>query len=149
MIGSVRRLLRVVWTLGRYDAILPREYHDLLPPAARLLGRILRLGARKLDGDPGSRMASALEKLGPAWIKFGQLLATRPDIVGDDVARGLSRLKDQLAPFSKEAAEDVLKRAFGEAAEGLFPEIGPVVAAASVAQVHRMTLPDGRAVAVK
>jgi ubiquinone biosynthesis protein len=149
LIGEIIRLTRVAWTLGRYDAILPREYQGLLPPAIGLLGKILRLGSSKLDGDPGTRMASALEKLGPAWIKFGQFLATRPDIVGDQAALGLSRLKDKLAPFSDESASACLVGAFGEDAARLFGDLGPPIAAASVAQVHKVTLPDGRVVAVK
>jgi ubiquinone biosynthesis protein len=149
LIGEIGRLIHVAWTLGRYDAILPREYQSLLPPAARLLGNIMRLGSSKLDGDPGTRMAAALEKLGPAWIKFGQFLATRPDIVGSHAAQGLSRLKDRLAPFSDERAAACLKAAFGDDAARLFGPLGPSVAAASVAQVHKVKLGDGRVVAVK
>jgi ubiquinone biosynthesis protein len=149
LISEIFRLIRVGWTLGRYDAILPREYQDMLPPAARFLGRIMRLGSDKLGGDPGTRMATALEKLGPAWIKFGQFLATRPDIVGEQAAIGLSRLKDRLAPFSDDAALACLKAAFGSDTERLFGPLGPPVAAASVAQVHKVTLADGRSVAVK
>ncbi len=143
------RLMRAGWTLGRYDAILPREYYDLLPLPARVVGRVLRLGSRHISGDPGTRMATALEKLGPAWIKFGQLLATRPDIVGDKAAEGLSRLKDRLEPFSQTIALESLDAAFGEKRAALFPDLGSVIAAASVAQVHQMTLADGRKVAVK
>jgi ubiquinone biosynthesis protein len=149
VIDAVMRLVRAAWTLGRYDAILPREYYDRLPAPARFVGRLLRLGSAKIAGDPGTRLASALEKLGPAWIKFGQLLATRPDIVGEKAAQGLSRLKDQLEPFSQNVALAQLDAAFGEQRESLFPAIGPVVAAASVAQVHQMTLANGKKVAVK
>jgi ubiquinone biosynthesis protein len=149
LIGEIFRLARVAWTLGRYDAILPREYQGMLPPAVGFLGRVMRLGSSKLDGDPGTRMAAALEKLGPAWIKFGQFLATRPDIVGAQAAVGLSRLKDRLAPFSDAQAQSILTTAFGEDTARLFGPLGPPIAAASVAQVHKMTLGDGRVVAVK
>jgi ubiquinone biosynthesis protein len=149
LISEIFRLGRVAWTLGRYDAILPSEYQNMLPPGVGLLGKIMRLGSTKLEGDPGSRMAAALEKLGPAWIKFGQFLATRPDIVGDQAARGLSRLKDRLAPFSDQQAQACLIGAFGDDAARLFGPLGPPIAAASVAQVHKVTLLDGRIVAVK
>jgi ubiquinone biosynthesis protein len=149
LIGEIFRLVRVGWTLGRYDAILPREYQGMLPPFVGFIGRVMRLGSNKIDGDPGTRMAAALEKLGPAWIKFGQFLATRPDIVGPQAAAGLSRLKDRLAPFSDAHAQAILTSAFGEDTNRLFGPLGPPVAAASVAQVHKMTLPDGRVVAVK
>ncbi|MEN9873814.1 MAG: putative protein kinase UbiB [Pseudomonadota bacterium] len=149
MIDPLFRLIRAAWTLGRYDAILPSEYQALLPPPARVLGKVLRLGAPRLSGDPGVRMAIALEKLGPAWIKFGQFLATRPDIVGPQVAQGLSRLKDALAPFPEAIAQQVVAEAFGDDGARLFGPLGPAIAAASVAQVHQMTLADGRCVAVK
>ncbi|MFN8733158.1 MAG: hypothetical protein ACK5ZD_08350, partial [Hyphomonadaceae bacterium] len=61
MIDALMRLMRAGWTLGRYDAILPREYYDLLPLPARVIGRVLRLGSRHISGDPGTRMATALE----------------------------------------------------------------------------------------
>jgi ubiquinone biosynthesis protein len=148
VIGEIFRLVRVAWILGRYDAILPREYQNLLPPAVGVLGRIMRLGSPKIEGDPGTRMAAALEKLGPAWIKFGQFLATRPDIVGRQAAAGLSRLKDQLAPFSNAQAQAILNASFGQDAARLFGPLGPPIAAASVAQVHKMQLPEGRLVAI-
>jgi ubiquinone biosynthesis protein len=149
LISEIFRLARVGWTLGRYDAILPREYQNLLPTPVGWLGRILRLGSTKIEGDPGTRMAAALEKLGPAWIKFGQFLATRPDIVGPQAAQGLSRLKDKLAPFPTEQAQGVISAAFGGDAARLFGPLEPAIAAASVAQVHRVILGDGRVVAVK
>jgi ubiquinone biosynthesis protein len=150
LITEIFRLARVAWTLGRYDAILPREYQGLLPPIIGFFGTLLRLGSPKLSGDPGVRMAAALETLGPAWIKFGQFLATRPDIVGQQAAQGLSRLKDHIAPFSEAEAQQCLEAAFGkEDANRLFGPLGPAIAAASVAQVHKVVLADGRLVAVK
>lgn len=138
------RLIEVIWTLGRYDAILPREYQDLLPPAARAFGKILRFGA-KADGDFGARMSIALEKLGAVWIKFGQLLATRPDIVGDSAAKALSGLKDQVKPFPNEQALKILANDFTQGDIGklsdIFGELGSVMASASVAQVYKICPP--------
>jgi ubiquinone biosynthesis protein len=150
MIAELARLIRVGWTLARYDALLPEEYQGRLPAPARLLARATRLGAREVSADPGERLAAALEALGPAWIKFGQFLATRADIVGVRTAQSLHRLKDRLPPFSDAQARATLDEAFGkDEAARLFPDLGPPVAAASVAQVHRLVLPDGRALAVK
>lgn len=151
MIPTLLRLLRVGWTLARYDVIIPRELAGRLPPAGKWVGRLARIGSPPLQGDTGTRMAAALERLGPAWIKFGQFLATRPDIIGVEAATGLSRLKDRLAPFSRAEALSALADEFGGEAEvrALFGELGEPVAAASIAQVYRQTLPDGRVVAVK
>ncbi len=82
-----RRLWHAARVLARNDALFPKEYEDLLPPSARLARRLLGSGRAKHDSaPPGVRSARALESLGPAYIKLGQVLATRPDIVGDDVA---------------------------------------------------------------
>jgi ubiquinone biosynthesis protein len=151
MIPTFLRLLRVGWTLARYDVIIPREFVSRLPPAGKWIGRLARIGSPPMSGDTGSRMAAALERLGPAWIKFGQFLATRPDIIGVQTAQGLARLKDALAPFPRAQALEALVEAFGEAdAQRLFGDLPEEpVAAASIAQVYRHTLPDGRDVAVK
>jgi ubiquinone biosynthesis protein len=148
-LGHSARLARVALTLARYDALLPAEFQDRLPGFARGLSGLLRLGARPPEGrSAGERMAAALESLGPAWIKFGQFLSTRPDIVGVEAAGGLARLKDKLAPFSEELARAELNAAFPDA-QTLFPALGPAIAAASVAQVHRVTLADGAERAIK
>jgi len=98
----------------------------------------------QLDGAQAiARFARALEQLGPAWIKLGQLLATRPDMIGVAAANDLSRLKDALPPFPTRLAMVALVAEFGEAAGGLFAHLGDPVAAASVAQVHRLATPQG------
>jgi ubiquinone biosynthesis protein len=149
LIPTLLRLIRVGWTLARYDVLFPKELTGRLPPAGRIVGQIARIGGPKTDGDIGARMSVALEELGPAWIKFGQFLATRPDIIGAEAALGLSRLKDRLAPFSQEEARKVLAETFIGDADTLFPQLGPPIAAASIAQVHKITDPDGRQWAVK
>src|SRR5579863_325686 len=85
--------------------------------------------------DAGSKLAVALERLGPAYIKLGQMLATRPDIVGEEVASALEHLQDRLPPFSEDAARRVIARSFGRPVESLFSWFGAPVAAASIAQV--------------
>jgi ubiquinone biosynthesis protein len=112
----------------------------LLPPA-------LAFRARKPDA--GARLAPALEKLGPATIKLGQILATRPDIVGASVAAALEHLQDRLPPFPEAAARAVIAQSFGKPVEALFSEFGAPIAAASIAQVHRARTSEGAAVAVK
>lgn len=144
LVGDTWRLLRAGVALARHDVILPGEYQTRLPLPARLAGRLLRTFGGGSGGRPGERLADALESLGPAYIKFGQFLATRPDVLGVEAAQDLSRLKDKLPPFPKSAAREALEAEFGKAeAARLFPELGEAVAAASIAQVHRMATPDG------
>lgn len=138
------RLMRAGTALARHDVILPGEYKSRLPLPAKIAGGILRLFGGGAKGRPGQRLAHALEGLGPAYIKLGQLLATRPDVFGPEVAGDLSRLKDNLPPFPMKQARAALVAEFGaEEAARLFPDLSEPVAAASLAQVHRMELPDG------
>lgn len=149
-LASIARLMRAAWTLARHDAIFPREYQAVFPAPARALGRTARLIAIKdRAANPGERLAQALEKLGPSYVKFGQVLATRADVIGADFARGLARLQDKMAPFADAAARKTLEAELGGPVEAFFTELGPPVAAASIAQVHKATTLDGRTVAVK
>ncbi len=138
------RLMRAGTALVRHDVILPGEYQTRMPLPARLAGRTLRVFGGGAKGRPGERLATALEKLGPAYIKLGQFLATRPDVFGAEVATDLSRLKDKLPPFSMKEAHKALETEFGkEQAESLFAGLGEPVAAASLAQVHRLETSNG------
>lgn len=143
-ISDYLRLARAGAVMLRNDVVIPPAYRSRMPWAAKFAGGFLRVlpgGGGK--GRPGQRFAKALEKLGPAWIKLGQFMATRPDVIGVEAATDLSRLKDSLPPFSKPLAMKTLRQQFGEDAERLFPNLSEPVAAASVAQVHRMETPKG------
>lgn len=99
-----------------------------------------------------TRVADALTRLGPSYIKLGQFLATRADVIGDDLARDLAHLQDRLPPFSMTEARTAIESAFACKLEDQFLEFGPPVAAASIAQVHKALVADGetqRSVAVK
>ncbi|MGZ8362346.1 MAG: 2-polyprenylphenol 6-hydroxylase [Caulobacteraceae bacterium] len=150
-LSSYLRITGAVWTLIRADALIPREVEPFLPSRLRVLGKTLRLfaGREARTGRPGQRLAAALERLGPAAIKLGQLLSTRGDIFGAPFALDLAQLKDRLPPFPLEAAKAEIQRSLGRSAEDAFVEIGEPVAAASLAQAHPATLADGRKVAVK
>lgn len=137
------RLMRAGVKLARHDVILPPEFAGRLPLPARLFGTTLRALSVRPVGRPGERLAKALEELGPAYIKLGQFLATRPDVFGVETTNDLSRLKDKLPAFAVDLAEAQLKREFGEAADSLFPKLSPAIAAASIAQVHRIETEDG------
>src|SRR6185503_19275844 len=99
-----------------------------------LAGPARALRARRSDA--GARLGRALERLGPAYIKLGQMLATRPDIVGQEIAEALEHLQDRLPPFSEREARAEIVRAFGKPVEALFSGFGTALAAASIAQVH-------------
>lgn len=149
-LSNLARLARAAWTLARHDAIFPEEYQAVFPAPARALGKLARLIAiRDRAANPGERLARALEKLGPSYVKFGQVLATRADVVGADFARGLSRLQDKMEPFGLEKARTVLERDLGGPVERYFTEFGEPVAAASIAQVHKAITTEGQTVAVK
>jgi ubiquinone biosynthesis protein len=98
----------------------------------------------------GQHLREVLEELGPTFVKFGQLLSTRPDIVPPDIIAELRPLQDDVRPFPFEQAERVIEEDLGNSIERLFVDFDPMpVAAASIGQVHRATLPNGRPVAVK
>jgi ubiquinone biosynthesis protein len=143
-----------LWRLGRWGRTLARhgalrgiERDPNTPARLRRLLRLARFGAR-VPEQP--RYADAFEALGPAAIKLGQTLATRPDIVGEDAAGGLLRLQDAVPPIPFSVVCTQLKASFGRPLDELFSEIEEVpVGAASIAQVHRALTTDGRRVAVK
>lgn len=150
-LASFGRLVAAGWTLVRADALLPREFDDLLPAELRIPARTLRIfaGRRARAGRPGERLAIALESLGPVAIKLGQFLSTRSDIFGSEFAEDLSRLKDRLPPFETALARQGVEAGLARPIEEVFDEFGEPVAAASLAQAHDARLKDGRRVAVK
>ena len=142
-------LLRAGRTLAAYDALLTPEQVAQLPWAARVSLSIAKFGTRKPEKDGERAVAAALSSLGPSYIKLGQFLATRPDLVGPHRAFELKALQDRLPPFPTETAKDIVRDTLGAPVNVLFTEFGPPVAAASVAQVHKARSPDGHELAVK
>src|SRR5207249_4467636 len=119
-----------------------------LPLPARAALRMARLFEKSTTRAAPSRLAAALTRLGPAYVKLGQFLATRPDVVGARLARDLETLQDKMAPFAQAEAERTVETAFDKPVAQLFSTFGPPTAAASIAQVHRAMV-NGRPVAVK
>jgi ubiquinone biosynthesis protein len=150
VLGRIWRLLRVAVTLARYDVLLPSEYFERYPLLLRATHTVLffLLAKRRRPKTVGARLAKALEKLGPAYVKVGQFLATRPDMIGVTVAQELGRLKDRLPPFPRNAALDTINSELG-GTESLFGAISEAMAAASIAQVHQAIIPRQGVVAIK
>ncbi len=113
--------------------------------------RVRRPGRpQKLSLPRSTRIRLALEDLGPIFIKFGQMLSTRRDLVSDDVALELAKLQDQVPPFSGELVRVIIEKAYGQLLENVFDEFCfQPLASASIAQVHSARLPCGREVVVK
>lgn len=141
--GDYFRLMRAGTALARHDVILPGEYHSRLPAPAKIAGKFLRLFSGGAIGRPGERLATALQNLGPAYIKLGQFLATRPDVFGVETTTDLGRLKDKVPAFGLKKARETLGDEFGELAGTLFSDLSDPVAAASLAQVHRLQTDAG------
>ena len=123
-----------------------------LPLPAKTAIALARLIERPTAKDGSGRLAAALTKLGPTYVKLGQFMATRPDVVGKTIARDLESLQDKMAPFPQAQAEAAVADAFDKPLHDVYASFGPSVAAASIAQVHRAEVDGGgvrKAVAVK
>src|SRR5262249_12923364 len=99
--------------------------------------RVLRSGEGAAATHKAERLARAMRALGPSYIKLGQFLSTRPDVVGPQLADALGTLRDRLPPFPAEKAKKDCEAAFGKPWAEVYPDFGPAVAAASIAQVHK------------
>ncbi|NLH80256.1 MAG: 2-polyprenylphenol 6-hydroxylase [Phyllobacteriaceae bacterium] len=137
-IGSLARLARAGWVLAREGVVTA-----MAPPDPPALGRLALWAAglverRETEGvSRGMRASRALNRLGPSYVKLGQFLATRPDVVGRAMADDLESLQDRVEPFSSDLARTLVERSLGKPLDEVFVSFGDAVAAASIAQVHK------------
>lgn len=153
MVGAYFRLARVGWVLVREGVFLALPSQDL-PPPARFAKAILKPFARNRakDKGPQNRLSIAVQRLGPSYVKMGQFLATRPDVVGDVFADDLSSLQDRMPFFSEAEAKANIEGSLGRPVSELYSDFRSPIAAASIAQVHPASVSTAsgeRQVAVK
>jgi ubiquinone biosynthesis protein len=151
------RYLRLLFRIFHINLVLFRHGLEevlLAVPLFRPIRFILFLMPwhwfRKLETSHGARIRRALEDLGPIFVKFGQALSTRRDLLSEDIADELTKLQDQVPPFDGEIAQEIIEKAFKKPVSEIFKEFSvEPLASASIAQVHCATLHDGTEVVVK
>ena len=149
-ISNTARLLHAGFVLARYDALMPSEQLAQAPWPVRAVLKVAKFGrSGEVTGGQQNQLTTALTLLGPSYIKLGQFLATRPDIIGAKRAFELKALQDRLPPFADVEARKIVEAELGKPIAQLFKLFGPSIAAASIAQVHKCVTLDGREVAVK
>ncbi|MCB1419263.1 MAG: 2-polyprenylphenol 6-hydroxylase [Notoacmeibacter sp.] len=152
-IGAYFRLARAGWIMVR-EGVIAAAPGEQLTGLPRLGWRVARLMARRRvrEQDRSERLSRAVNRLGPSYVKMGQFLATRPDVVGRDIANDLAHLQDRMDFFPMADARAEIEASLGKPVEALFASLEPPIAAASIAQVHPGSVDDAmgtRKVAVK
>lgn len=141
-ISNSIRLARAARELGRHDALFPLELRQEMPKLLQMLLPLAKIRLpweeepEHIEGSAGERLAAALANLGPSYIKLGQFLATRPDVIGTDLAADLTSLQDKLPPFPTEEARRIIAEDLGKPVDELYDSFSEAIAAASIAQVH-------------
>src|SRR5215469_17490342 len=137
------RFLKIFFTMIRFglDEMMLSRINDR---RVALLLRITTIG-RRFDDPPGLRLRLALESLGPIFVKFGQVLSTRRDLLRPDIANELAKLQDQVPPFDSAVAIAIIEKSLGAPVDTIFDEFERVpVASASIAQVHFAKVKSGQ-----
>jgi ubiquinone biosynthesis protein len=151
----IPKVIHLLYVISKHRILIDSGYFEL-PLSVKILGRVCTIFLypaglfTKSNLNFGQRLAGLFQSLGPIYIKFGQTLSTRPDLVGTEVANSLKYLQDKLPPFSSEIVRARIEKRFGQKISDLFDMFEDTpVAAASIAQVHKAKLKSGELVAVK
>ena len=154
-IRYIPKVIHLLYIVSKYR-VLTDSGHFELPFSLKVLGRFFSIILypiglfTKSNLNFGQRLAGLFQSLGPIYIKFGQTLSTRPDLIGTEVADSLKYLQDKLPPFSYRIVKARIEERFGQKLSDLFDSFDDTpVAAASIAQVHKAKLKSGEIVAVK
>ena len=147
MIKKLFTLLKLGRKVAKSDILDIASKFQKPPLAITILFKILSFSfsdkkSSNLNKDEGERLSDSLENLGTTFIKLGQFLSTRPDIIGDQLSKKLESLQDRLPPFSIIEAKQIVKNDLGEDTYNSIIEISEPVAAASIAQVHKAKIND-------
>ena len=132
---KIINLIPAIRALIAEESLLPKNSHNKVPFALKFLKYILFVKHNK-----NKDLSLTLKKLGPTWIKLGQFLSTRPDIIGIELSDKLKNLQDKVEPFPKSKTIEILKNEFKEEYLDTFIDIMPSKTAASIAQVHKLSL---------
>jgi ubiquinone biosynthesis protein len=147
-LNRYRQILTILFKYGFGDLLERLKIDQYIEAGLQAISKNRSDRVEKLTRPQRLRMA--FEELGPTYIKLGQVLSTRPDLVPADIVSELAKLQDEVPPFSFEEVKEVVQTEFGTPAEALFEQLDPQpLASASIGQVHRARLKDGEAVAVK
>ena len=147
MIKKLFTLFKLVRKIAKSDILnITSKFHE--PPlGVKLLFKILSFSfspknQNEINKNEGERLSSSLESMGTTFIKLGQFLATRPDIIGEELSNKLENLQDRLPPFSMTQAKEIMKNDLGDDTYNSIIDLSEPVAAASIAQVHKAKIND-------
>ena len=147
MFGKIITLFKLARKIAKSDILAITSKFQKPPLAIEILFKILSFSfsSKKpidVEKDVGQRLSGSLESMGTTFIKLGQFLATRPDIIGDKLSLKLENLQDKLPPFSLLQAKEIIKNDLGNDTYDTIIDLSEPVAAASIAQVHKAQIND-------
>ena len=140
MLSNLLFLIKLIRVLKKYNVLILINKNIRFKFLFIFFTNLISIGVsydkNHKNKSDGLRIAQALNELGPSFVKLGQLISTRPDIVGNTIAEDLSLLRDNLPPFSRKTAIEIIEDEFGTSIDSIFSQFSEPIAAASIAQVH-------------